>query len=135
MNFAKSFRKLRRQDDCAALRPVVNPTYSSPQFPREVRRTASSFAAVCLERKEPSDQQEHDRDDRKNACGGRGNLRRQCGELCGEYHAQQADDQRELSHYGHQHRPAARPSVVEIDDGETRHEGGVTRDHDERRTL
>jgi hypothetical protein len=24
---------------------------------------------------------------------------------------------------------------VEIDDGETRHEGGVTRDHDERRTL
>ena len=39
-------------------------------------------------------------------------------QLHGEDHADQADHQRQPSEQGDEHRPAAHPAVVEIDDGE-----------------
>jgi hypothetical protein len=50
-----------------------------------VKQPPSSLATVCLERKEPSNQQEYNRDDRKDACGGRSDFRRHCGDLCGKH--------------------------------------------------
>jgi hypothetical protein len=64
--------------------------YSRTPGPRQ----PPSLSSICLERKERSDRKEYDRNDRNNACGGGSDLHHHCGELSGEYHAQEADDKR-----------------------------------------